>query len=68
MKMASTSTTVIYRVWKPLTNFLYRGKKSDSRLFSFRLDIGIRNFSHVYELVAISKLKKGRINLGITNL
>ena len=36
--------------------------------FSFRLDIGVRNFNLVYKFVSITKLKNGTINLQITNL
>ena len=71
-KMASTSTTVIYNSMRvdTLANFLYKGKRSKQQTiyFSFRLEIGVRNFNHVDEFVFVTKLKKGRINIRRTNL
>ena len=52
VNMANTSPKVIYN-----------SMRVDTICFSFRLDIGLRNFNHVNEFVSITKLKKGRTNL-----
>ena len=70
--MAGTSATVTYNSMRVDTfgELLMQGYKVQigDHFFSFRLDIGVRNFNLVNEFVSITKLENGRINLQITNL
>ena len=70
--MAGTSATVTYNSMRVDTfgELLMQDYKVQigDHFFSFRLDIGVRNFNLVNEFVSITKLENGRINLQITNL
>ena len=69
MNMAGTSAIIEWE-WTTLANSSYKCERIrlETIYFSFRLDIGVRNFNHMNEFFPITKLKKDRINLWRTNL